>query len=165
MLPNLTRAEKKGILLKAYTEQWQLENAIEIILENRSVNTQVSLLGKLDDSYTDNSPKPLHEKENIKNYWKRLLGVTADFGFFSKPEIGTFFTAGPLVGTFLHDVEGTKLAELSAGPLGILRGLGIAADKAGSHINTLVEGGFLLIIRGYDQELKKLEDALISLEP
>lgn len=164
MVPNPTRTEQKRILLKAYVEQWQLEKAIEIILENQSADIQLSLLGKLEDSYSEDSPQPLNEKEHIKNYWRRLLGVTADFGFFSNPETGTIFTAGPLVGTFLHDVEGTKLAELSAGPYGILRGLGVVADRTGAHIKTLIEGGFLLIVRGYDLELKKLEDALLSLE-
>jgi hypothetical protein len=159
-----TTAENKGILLKAYTEQWQLEKAIGIILENRSVDTQVSLLGKLDDSYSEDSPRQLQNIENVKNYWKRLLGKTADFGYFSNPEVGTIFTVGPLVGTFLHDVEGTKLAELSAGPDGILRGLGVASDHTIAHIKSLIEGDFILILRGYGRDLKKLEDELMSME-
>ena len=164
MVPNPTRTEQKRILLKAYVEQSQLEKAIEIILENRSTDTQLSLLGRLDDSYSEDSPKPLHEKETVKNYWRQRLGTSVDFGFFSNPETGTIFTVGPLVGTFLHDVEGTKLAELSAGLYGILRGLGVASDQADAPIKTLVEGGFLLIVRGHDLELKKLEDILLSME-
>ena len=118
----------------------------------------------LDDSYSEDSPKQLKYKENVKNYWTRLLGKTADFGFFSNPEVGTIFTVGPLVDTFLHDVDGTKLAELSAGLYGILRGLGVASDHTIAHIKNLIEGDFILIMRGYDRDLKMLEDELLSRE-
>ena len=157
MVLNPTRTKQKNILLKAYAEQCQLEKAIEVILENLSADTQLSLLGKLDDSHSKDSRNTLYQKENVMHHWRRLLGVNADFGCFSNPEIGTIFTVGPLVGTFLHDVEGTKLAELSSGPFGVLRGLGVASDQVDAHIKTLVEGGFLLIMRGYDEDLKKLE--------
>lgn len=164
MASNLTKIEKKRTLVKSYAKQCQLEKAIEKVLENREADTQLSLLGKLEDSYFVKNSSPLNEKEYIKNYWSRLLGIKEDFGFFFNPEIGTIFTVGSLVGTFLQDVEGTKLAELSAGPKGILRGLGIASDQTDVHIKTLIEGGFLMIMRGYNGDLKKLEAALISLE-
>src|SRR5680860_567388 len=156
MVSDPTRTEQKSILLKAYAEQCQLERAIAVILENRPADTQLSLLGKLDDPLSEDRRSSLYRKENVKNYWLRLLGDTEDFGFFSNPEIGTIFIVGPLVSTFLHDVEGTKLAELSAGPYGILRGLGVASDPARAHIKSLIDGGFILIMRGYAVDLKKL---------
>lgn len=164
MVQNQTKTEKKQVLLKAYSEQWQLKKAIEAIANDKTTDTQLSVLIKLENSYFEDSRIQRTEKEELMKYWGRLLGPTSDFGFFTKPEIGTIFTAGALAGTFLHDVEGTKLAELSAGPYSILRGLGVADDQAGAHIKTLVEGGFMLILRGFDRDLKKFEDTLISLE-
>lgn len=71
---------------------------------------------------------------------------------------------GPLTGTFLHDVEGSKLAVLSAAPYGIFRGFGVPGDQAVGYINILTNGGYLLILRGYDQELKHLEDSLVMFD-
>lgn len=164
MAANPTKTAPKRTLSKAYTDQWLLESAIQAVLENRSADTQLSLLGNLDDANFEDGPTPMDKIGITKKYWRRLLGDTANFGLFSNPETGTIFTVGHLTDTFLRDVEGTKLAELSAGPSGILRGLGVAPEQAAAHIKTLAEGGFLLMVRGYDQELKKLEETLASLE-
>ncbi|TLP74267.1 hypothetical protein [Maribacter sp. ACAM166] len=137
--------------------------AIETIKKKRLVNTQISVLGKIDDSLVEDNSISRSKQKEFKEFWRQLLGSPADFGFFFNPEIGTIFIVGSLVSTFLQDVEGTKLGAMSVGPYGILRGLGIEPEHASSHIKILGKGGFILIIRGYDQDLLKLEEALIPI--
>ncbi|MGB5553378.1 MAG: hypothetical protein WBM83_01880 [Flavobacteriaceae bacterium] len=163
MVLHLSKYKQRHVLLKTYPFQKELVDAIEIIRRTGFVDVQLSVLGKLDDFNLEDSRQSLIKKENLKTFWRQTLGSSAEFGFFSNPELGTMYIVGPLITTFLHDVEGTKLGALSSGPYGILRGLGIAAEKASEYIKFLDKGGFLLILRGYDKDLKRLGDELFSL--
>ncbi|MGB5820790.1 MAG: hypothetical protein WBG90_14990 [Saonia sp.] len=152
--------EQKHVLLKTYYQLLHLEQAIEIIRKNSTAHTQVSILGKLDSRYSDNNEISVQQKEQLNRYWKESLGPLTDVGFFSNPEIGTVYIAGPLTPLFLSNVDGKKLGEITNGPYGILRGLGIHKDNVIDYIKTLEEGGYWLIIRGFEYELRNLEDSL-----
>ena len=74
------------------------------------------------------------------------------------------YIAGPLVAMFLQDIDGKKLGTLSGGPYGILRGLGIDAEKVATALKVLENGGYLLTIRGKEADLRHFEDQLIPIE-
>ena len=83
-----------------------------------------------------------------------------EYDYFYNPEIGYIFVIGPLTSIFLNDLEGKILGAISAGPYGILRGLGISSKEATAHIEALKKDGYLLIVRGYDDDLDILDNIL-----
>ena len=94
----ISKIEHKGILLKAYSDLMQVEEALELILKKNDLSkVQFAILGKLDYAYLEEElEKASRQKAVLKKYWDQLLGEGADFGFFSNPEIGTVFIVGPL---------------------------------------------------------------------
>ncbi|MFD0797324.1 hypothetical protein ACFQZJ_07625 [Maribacter chungangensis] len=109
-------------------------------------DTEVTLLLKLEED----DPNTNREIEKIKKRLTNIWGSKLAFGFFHNIDIGSIFIAGPLSEVFLFEIDGKKLAELSEGPYGILRGLGIGETVAASHIKALMHGDYLLLKRqGY----------------
>ncbi len=151
---------KKYFFFKTYPHLWQLEKAIKIINENDAFNSQLSILGKFTQEQAENEKKPFTERKNFKPYWQELLGTSVDFGFFSNPEIGTIFIVGSLTSMFLHEIDGKALGAMSTGLYGIIRGLGGYKLQAETYLKLLNGGSYLLILRGYDDELNVLEDIL-----
>lgn len=143
---------------------WQLEKAIQAIQEYDITQLQLSVLGKLGDDCIANDKQLKTAKKDLKEYWKGSLGSTSDFGLFCNPEIGTLFIAGYLASQFLHEISGKTLGEMTSGPYGILRGIGIAEKDSFTFLKALNEHAFLLILRGYDDELDRAEALLESLE-
>lgn len=157
------RQEEKHFFIKSYQYQWQLEEAIEKIHKNTSERLQLSVLGQFDKKYIANNKEIIESKKALKAYWNNSLGENAHFGFFSNPEIGTCFIAGSLTSQFLNDMDGKSLGEMVSGPYGILRGLGVTEYKAAGHLKALINGHFVLLIRGYDYQLDNIEALLDSL--
>jgi hypothetical protein len=124
----------------------EVENFIEHTTRLNS-DPQLTLLLKLGQHYQDNGPEARERYATLKAYWKKLLGASTDFGFFYNAEIGTIFIAGPLSEVFLYAVKHKKLGELSGGPYGILRGLGITEKEAATQIKNLNEGRYLVLIK------------------
>jgi len=153
--------QQKHFLIKAYPLLWPLEKAIKILNKNRTSNSQLSILGKFTKGYTSKSieERAIYEKE-MKIYWNGLLGTSPEFGFFTNPDLGTVFIAGSLTSMFLHEIEGKALGAMSAGSYGILRGLGAYQIQAESFLKLLTNGNYLLIVRGFDDELSVLEELL-----
>ncbi len=61
---------------------------------------------------------------------------------------------------FLHEIDGKTLGAMSTGPYGIIRGLGGYKLQTETYLKLLNDGSYLLILRGYDDELNALEDIL-----
>jgi hypothetical protein len=160
----IIKRQKKCFFLKNYHHLWQLEKAIQAIQEYDATQLQLSVLGKLGDDCIANDKQLKTAKKDLKEYWKGSLGSTSDFGLFCNPEIGTLFIAGYLASQFLHEISGKTLGEMTSGPYGILRGIGIAEKDSFTFLKALNEHAFLLILRGYDDELDRAEALLESLE-
>ncbi len=164
MVPHPTRTEQKHVLLKAYSHLNQIDQALKIVRIKTAGDIQISVLGKKNFTLLKRGSKPFQNKKELKNYWTQALGMKTDFGFFSNPEIGTIFIAGPLTSMFMHDIDDKKLGAMTDGPYGILRGLGIDSEQSAEYIKILSKGGYLLMVRGYDSDLNRLKDALIPLD-
>lgn len=147
---------QKHFLIHSYQHLWQLEEAIQEINKKGTTQLQLSVLGKLTNDCISNHKEALKAKAELKRYWKGTLGIASDFGLFCNPEIGTLFIAGTLVSQFLSNLNGKALGEMASGPYGILRGLGISKNSAATFIEALNERHYLLIIRGYGFDLKKI---------
>jgi len=164
MCPKITKRKEKRFFSKVFDRLSQVEKVIKSMQEDTVPDTHLTLLVKLDQSHSTNTQEAAERNEQLKAYWKRLLGSDTEFGFFHNREIGTVFIAGPLSALFLHDVDGKKLAELSEGPYGILRGLGIDEPKATNYVKKLGEGHYLLIVKGHPFDLNGLERVVNGLD-
>ncbi|WP_072765091.1 hypothetical protein [Arenibacter nanhaiticus] len=164
MKPSTKKRKKKHFLIKAFHHLWQIEQAIMIIRENSAMDSKLSVLGKLDTEAFSDETTLLNEKISLETHWKKTLRTTKHFGFFYNPEIGTIYIAGPLAPIFLHEVDGKKLGAMSSGPYGILRGLDFKEEEALRLLRTLHKGGYLIVVRAFDEELKYIENSLQDLD-
>lgn len=140
----------------------QLEEAIKKIHTIASEHLQLSILGQLGQKRIANDKEIVKSGKAMKRYWKGALGANSNFGLFCNPEIGTLFIIGTLAPQFLSEIHGKVLGEMTSGPYGILRGLGIEGSKATGYLKSLNNGHFLMFIRGYDSELDKVATLLES---
>lgn len=150
----------RRFLIKDFHNKREMEKSIKIIRKQSKDTLQLSVLGKMEYDCLPPKKKLNGSIENIKEYWKGLLGAESDFGLFSNPEVGTVFVCGPLVSLFLHDLDGKALGEMTAGPYGILRGLGISEKDVTYYLKKLIDCHYLLLIRGNDRELEEVENRL-----
>lgn len=151
---------QRQVYFKAYTELNLLENAIELFKEQRFVGPQISILGKVDQFYNDKGMEMSKDFDCLKRYWKDTFVKTAPFGSLYNPEIGNIFFVGAITSIFLNKVDGKTLGMLSVGPYGILRGIGATENQSKHYLKTLENGSYLLIVRGYEEELKNCERLL-----
>lgn len=147
---------QKQIHFKTYHNLWELERGLQRIKSKKELHVQVSVLGKVVTYEEDTSLNDSKESTTIKAYWKSLLGNSVTYGNFYNPEISNVFIVGPLASTFLHKINGKPLAMLSAGPYGILRGLGVSEAHTTMYLKMLNSGIYLLILRGSENDLKRL---------
>jgi len=160
----ITHTKEKRFFSKIFARLSEVEKFIELIQGDTASDTQLSLLIKLDRSYGIDTKEAKERNDRLKTYWKKLLGPKTNFGFFTNREIGTVFIAGPLSKIFLHDLCGKKLAELSEGPYGILRGLGIEEAEAINYVKKLNEGHYVLLVRGHSFDITGLEGVMNELD-
>lgn len=153
---------QKQVYFKAFQELPQLENVLEQIKEKNASEFQMTILGKVIQFYSDKDMEIPENTSYIKAYWKDLLGKTVNFGQFYNPESGFIFIVGPLVSTFLQKINGRYLATLSSGPYGIFRGIGVTEIEATTYLRLLDSGQYLLILRGFSDEIQKLDMILNS---
>ena len=144
---------KKQIYFKPYQHLWQLEKKLLSFTSNKELHIQISVLGKViqyEEDRVINNPNGI---KTIKAYWKTVFGDSVNFGSFCNPEIGNVFIVGALASTFLYEVNKKPLAMLTAGPYGILRGLGVDETDASGYLKMLNRGSYLLIIRASKNEI------------
>jgi hypothetical protein len=152
--------KQKQIYFKAYKDLSQLENALKHIKEEGTSNLQISILVRVDQFYLDTDNELPKDIKAIKRYWKKLLNQSISFGSFHNPETGNIFIIGALVPAFLYKVNGKPLANLSSGPYGIFRGMGLDTTQATTSLKLLNSGSYLLILRGFENDLYDLENIL-----
>ncbi|MBC8768637.1 hypothetical protein H4O18_11595 [Arenibacter sp. BSSL-BM3] len=139
-----------------------LKKAIEVIQANVD-KPQMSILGKLDNSKISLDEIKTNFEQELKDYWNGVLKSKVPFGIFPNAELGTLFIAGNLASQFLLDISGIPLGSMSAGPYGILRGLGLSEYKVNFHLKLLKEGHFLLLVRDSSMKLELIEEELEKL--
>ncbi len=160
----ISKTTEKRFFSKIFDQLSQVEKVINLIREDAVSDMQLTLLFKLDQSYRTSTKEAKEKNEQLKAYWKKLLGPKTNFGSFTNREIGSVFIAGPLTDLFLHDLDGKKLAELSEGPYGVLRGLGINNTEATEYVKKLNEGHYLLLVRGHSFYITGLEGVMNELD-
>ena len=148
----------KQIYFKVFKHLSQLENALKFIKEEATSNLQISILVKVDQFYLDTENELPKDTKAVKRHWKKILGEKMGFGGFHNPETGNIFIIGDLVSVFLHKVNGKPLANLSSGPYGVFRGMGVDEAQATAYLKLLNSGNYLLILRGSKNELHNLEN-------
>lgn len=151
--------EQKQIYFRAYQDLFQLENDLKH-LEAKASHFQISVLGSVDQFYSDKNIEISKDTHMIKTYWKDLLEKTVNFGSFYNPESGSVFIVGALVTTFLHKINGKYLATLSSGPYGIFRGIGGSEVQATTYLKQLNSGQYLLILRGFEEKTQDLDGVI-----
>jgi len=148
---------EKRFLSTTFNNLAKVEKAITFLKAKKTVDLQLTILIKLDTYAHTDIQKVEKKNRQLVAYWKKWLGPKTDFGFFRNPEIGTVFIAGSLSELFLHDIDGKKLAELSEGPYGILRGLGIYETQAADNVKKLNQGHYLLLFQNQSFNVEGLE--------
>lgn len=131
----------------------QLENALHSLNGKALINYEVSILGKTDQFYRDTDLDTQNNIDRIEAYWKKSLYQSVAFGSLHNPQLGNIFIVGVLAPTFLYQLEDKTLGMLSAGPYGILRGIGATEAQVLTHLQLLIEGKYLLILRGTNVEI------------
>ncbi len=160
-----TRVNKAvhNIILRDYEHLKMLRKAIEMILEVDMEKPQISVLGKLGNNHVAHGKKDLAQELELNAYWNKVFKKEVNFGVFHHTEFGTLFIVGALASQFLFDISGRPLGSMSAGPYGILRGLGITEDKVNSYLKSLKEGHLLLLVRHTFPQTQLIEEKLDKL--
>lgn len=159
MKAKIAKSAHKHVFSKIYLDSFHILEAAEIIT-NESADYKLSILGKTNILNSAQNKGQINTGIAIKDHLSKITKVAMESDYFYNPEIGYIFIIGPLTSIFLNDLEGKTLGAISAGPYGILRGLGIPPKEATSHIKALKKGGYLMIVRGYDDDLDILENLL-----
>jgi len=159
MKAKVTKSAHKHVFSKIYLDSFHILEAAEIII-NESADYELSILGKTNILNSAQNKGQINTGIVIKDHLSKLTKVVMECDYFYNPEMGYIFVIGPLTSIFLNDLEGKTLGAISAGPYGILRGLGISQSEASVHIKALKKGGYLLIARGYNDDIDILENIL-----
>ncbi|AUC75410.1 MULTISPECIES: hypothetical protein [unclassified Olleya] len=157
MKSKINETKQKRVLLKSYSKFQQIEQAIQTLKVSNNTNLQISIIGKFDDNGLDDAKTLIVLEEDMETKCKALFEYPIDFGILSNPDIGSLFITGFLVSLFLQEIELKEIGAMLTGPYGILRGLGIDKDNAQTYLKALHDGDYLIIIRGFENELKQFE--------
>ena len=160
MKSKINETKQKRVLLKSYSKFQQIEQAIQTLKVSNNTNLQISIIGKFDDNGLDDAKTLIALEEDMETKCKALFEYPIDFGILSNPVIGSLFITGFLVSLFLQEIELKEIGAMLTGPYGILRGLGIDKDNAQTYLKALHDGDYLMIIRGFDNELNQFEAEL-----
>ena len=159
MKAKVSKSTHKHVFSKIYFDSFHVLEAAEIII-NESSDYELSILGKTNILSSAQNKGQINTGIAIKDHLSKITKVVMECDYFYNPEIGYIFIIGPLTSIFLNDLEGKTLGAISAGPYGILRGLGISPKTATAHIEALKKDGYLLITRGYNNDIDALENIL-----
>lgn len=159
MKASVTKSANKCVFSKIFFDYYQIIEVAEII-HNDFMDYELSVLGRTSKLFSAQGKDTIDNGKTIQNHVGELTALGSEFRTFFNPEIGNIFIIGPLSSIFLNDLEGKSLGALSMGPYGILRGLGISQEIAKAHLSALKKGGYLMIVRGFDDQLKDLKNLL-----
>jgi hypothetical protein len=155
----IAKSAYKHFFSKIYLDSFHILEAAEII-SNESADYEISILGKTNILNSAQNKGEINTGIAIKDHLSKITKAVMECDYFYNPEIGYIFITGPLTSIFLNDMDEKTLGAISAGPYGILRGLGIPPKQASAHIKALKKGGYLLIARGYNNDIDTLENIL-----
>jgi hypothetical protein len=155
----IAKSAYKHFFSKIYLDSFHILEAAEII-SNESADYEISILGKTNILNSAQNKGEINTGIAIKDHLSKITKAVMECDYFYNPEIGYIFITGPLTSIFLNDMDGKTLGAISAGPYGILRGLGIPPKQASAHIKALKKGGYLLIARGYNNDIDTVENIL-----
>lgn len=151
----------KHVYFKCYQNLSQVKKAVQSInKKNHNLSVQLSILGKISENYSNDEKELTATINGTKLECEKILGNATEFGGFYNTTIGVVFIAGALTPMFLHKIDGKILGEMSTGLYGILRGLGAYQFQAETYLEALKTGTYLLIVRGFDNDLDLVDAAL-----
>jgi len=152
--------KQRRTILRSFTAFNEVEKVISILQKINDLNIEVSLLGPLTETkrYSEKSLSDLELE--IKTRCEELFESPLHFGTVSNPEIGSVFITGAFAPIFLQEINEKKIGSMSTGPYSILRGLGIDQERVTAYLKALTNGNYVIIFRGYDEELYQLKEAL-----
>ena len=156
----MTPLGNNSIFLKAFDNLWSLEEAIKIVDERKRMDHKLSVLGKLIHHEPYSVKMDSEEAVKMNLYLKKILGSSTNFGIFNNPDFGVIFSAGFLTEIFLHEINKKPLGEITAGPYGILRGVGAPPAQTTKYLKSLRNDHYLLILRGIHFDILELEEVL-----
>ncbi|MGB5499560.1 MAG: hypothetical protein WBM77_11585 [Maribacter sp.] len=159
MKAKVNKSARKHVFSKIYFDPFLILEAAEIIA-NASADYEITIIGKTNILNSAQNKGQINTGIAIKDHLSKITKAAMECDYFYNPEIGYIFITGPLTSIFLNDLEGKTLGAISAGPYGILRGLGISPKETTAHISALKKGGYLLIVRGYHPGLDTLGNLL-----
>jgi len=159
MKASVSKSDRKHVYSKIFFDYHELIEVAEII-HNNPMAYELSVLGRTSKLFSAQGKAIIGNGKTLKKHLADLTPVGSEFRSFYNPEIGDIFIIGPLSSIFLNDLEGKSLGTLSMGPYGILRGLGISQKKANAHLSALKKGGYLMMVRGFHDQLEDLKNLL-----
>ncbi|MEM5565054.1 hypothetical protein WNY78_08055 [Psychroserpens sp. AS72] len=151
---------QKRVFLKSYPKFWHIEKVVKALKLSENSNLQVSIIGKFNEENLSDAKELAAVEDDMETQCKAMFTHPIDFGILSNPEIGIIFITGFLVSMFLQEIELKKIGTMLTGPYGIFRGLGIDQESTTFYLKSLHHGNYLIIVRGFENELKQLEDIL-----
>jgi len=149
---------EKRVVLRSYPKIEEIENVLNSIYHTPINHVQISVLGKLEAEKPNSNF--VNAKEKLQQYCEHNLKLSSNFGIILNADIGPFFIAGFLTPMFLQEINGKTIGSMSTGLLGILSGLGINQNDVGIYLKGLRKGNYILILRGSNTVLNKLESQL-----
>ena len=150
----------RQVYFKAYEDLLRLEQDLFLLRKQKHNDENISILGKASQFYVDTHILFSQDTEALKNRWKKILGYSTNLGSFINPELGNVLIIGALASSFLYAIDGKTLGMLSAGPYGILRGIGATETEVVTHLRNLYNDHYILIFRGSEMELKTFKKIL-----
>jgi len=157
--PENSELKQRRVLLKKYSTPHQLEQLLTL-LKRQSAAVQLTLLGKVTTA-ADHKNETDHEwLDDFVTRWRKFATTPIEYGVVTNPEIGTIFIVGSFADMFLQEINGKKIGSMTTGIYGVLRGLGIDQEAVNAYINALSDGTYLIILRGYDYELRSFNERI-----
>ena len=150
----------KQVYFEAYSHLSLLENVLKNIKEEDLANFQISIVGKVSKFYLDKDMAVPKDTEAIKLYWEKTFNSSIAYGSLNNPQFENIFIVGTLASSFLYDIDGKPLGMLSAGPYGILRGIGGCEIQVTAYLKMHEKNYYLLIFIGSEADLENYKRLL-----
>lgn len=151
---------QKDIHFKDYKDLSLMENDFKLLKEGGYNPMEISVLGQVGNFNSGHKVVTAKVLNPIEMYWRKIIDNNILFGFFDNEEMGNVYIAGPLTPIFLNKLDGKTVGMLSAGPVGVFRGIGAGEKQAEHYLKLLNAGKYLLILRASGEEMPKYVEIL-----
>ena len=155
-----TTDKKKKVFLQSFHQITALETALDVLKELDPQLSFASILANLGSISPNDSKGLTRKEESVEVKFQKLLGEAVKSGTFYNHEIGLVGVGGFLESILLSPVGQKVIGSLSGGPYGVLRGMEVSDTKALFNLKELSAGSYLLIIRGDQQLIGKVQHVL-----